>query len=437
MDPSSSRTVPPRDGPRPRTGAGRPGRPRSLATHQPPRADRIPSGGGRGSRARGHQDVHRWVGDDGDLVALERIEDVHHRTCEAAGGWRPRERGRRTAADDGGRRAGGSPRREVTSLLARETRHDDAAHAHGSGAGQRLGVDARADFEIRPARPTSTEPSCSPSTQVATCSCPRVGPPSVTIAQPAPGRPDQYRAARSHIPDDAGDRAVERSVTSADATRQRPRQSNRSSPSGMRPPGAGSEVAGRRRPSCVDRGRVRRSGAPGTTVSPAATRRDRPGPGNVTSIGPSRRRRLRTSPRWRRASAGKVSGPGVRSPAGRASGDASGAAVHLVGHPSDPAQSDGARRRAGRAAGRPVGQPQRDVAEVDHQSAEAARDVDGEVSPAPTEPDAFAELELRHGGRARRQVDQLETARGQLSSLVPSRRGRRRSRSTGPRSRPA
>ena len=78
-------------------------------------------------------------------MPLERLEDVHDRACERSahgafehedGEWRQSMQGRSLPV---------LRREEVTALLARQPGDDDPAHAHGAGARQCLGIDARAD----------------------------------------------------------------------------------------------------------------------------------------------------------------------------------------------------------------------------------------------------------------------------------------------------
>ena len=58
----------------------------------------------------------------------------------------------------------------------------------------------------------------------------------------------------------------------------------------------------------------------------------------------------------------------------------------------------------------PLGQPHRNVAQVDEEPAEAACDVDREMAPARPEPDRVAEAEFGDSRLAWRQVDELEPA---------------------------
>ena len=63
----------------------------------------------------------------------------------------------------------------------------------------------------------------------------------------------------------------------------------------------------------------------------------------------------------------------------------------------------------------PIGQPERDVAEIDHQPAQPAGHVDREMPAATTQPDRVVELEFGDGGVARRQIDKLEAPRSQVA----------------------
>ena len=62
----------------------------------------------------------------------------------------------------------------------------------------------------------------------------------------------------------------------------------------------------------------------------------------------------------------------------------------------------------------PVREPQRDVAQVDEQPAEAARDLDRRVLHPHAEVHRVAEAQLDHRALAGRQVDQLEAAGHEL-----------------------
>jgi hypothetical protein len=82
-----------------------------------------------------------------------------------------------------------------------------------------------------------------------------------------------------------------------------------------------------------------------------------------------------------------------------------------AGHQSESCQASSSSRRAVGS----IGQSERDVAQVEQQARQAARDVDAKCPAAAAEPDGVAEPELRPSALAGRQVDQLEARRTRSS----------------------
>ena len=257
---------------------------------------------------------------------------------------------------------------EVAPLLARQAGDDDAADAHRPGAGQRLGVDPRADDEDRAGQPDIEAAG-------AELAVARGG-----DVEPAAGRtteghdarhgaargPDGDRRAGPDLADDARDRRLERlgHLAGRDAPAAAPVEEELAR--------RDADAAGRVRARPVS-GAVAEAGV----AQPLGDRRP----------GDDRFARRHERPVARRESAATDDRPGrsTRRRSRRRARDrlASGRAGDRLGHPSAPGPEGRLPRREQVApAVGAVGQPQRHVAQVDEQAAQAAGDVDREVPAA-------------------------------------------------------
>ena len=201
------------------------------------------------------------------------------------------------------------------------------------------------------------------------------------------------------------------SVTSPPATRQRPRHSNSSSPVGdATARRRGSAPIGRDDPgrSCAGRAGARRSARrPRPTRRPPRAARSPGASGNVTSSGPGR-------------AGGAPDEPEVGTERAR---DRRRRRRRRAALPC-PRRRSRVRPRPQRRLPRgeqvappvgPIGQAQRDVAQVDEQAAQAARRRRSRSGGrAPPRRTRVAELELGDRGHAGRQVDELEAARHEV-----------------------
>ena len=263
---------------------------------------------------------------------------------------------------------------------------------------------------IVPASPTSSRAGAQLARPVARsrrAGRPRVGPPRATMPRrPRPGRPDARCRSR------AGPRGRCRRAGSRSARRARRRRrasgrasSNSSSPSRrrrMRGPAAGVSSGRRQRRSATHR-RLdepgvaqplgdRRAGddrLAGGDQRPVA-RRER---GTSTSIGPS----------TDGAGRGRARGPAGEPAQRRRQPIAAPDRRAVIASRPRPQRRLPRREQVAPAIG-PLGQAQRDVAQVDEQAAEPARDVDGEVPAARPEPDGSrnrnSAMAVSPGGRS-------------------------------------
>ena len=358
-------------------------------------------------------------------AAEDGLDRARHRSS------RRRRRGRapRTAAADGAPRAGAPPRRGSRAVPCSTARRRPrrGRPSPGPGSASRRRPASRRPGSCRPSRRRARRRAARPPAPA--WSRPRVGPPRATMPRmPATGRADRDAGPRPDVADDArrtATRAGRRCRPSRPASgRASRRRTRRPAPcSSPRRGTADPAPAGlRHRPrvgisTSSSRGSRSRSAIGAPTHDRVAGRDQRPVARGEREDRVDRRRR----------SAG---GPG------RAGRRPSASRRRLAGRDRASATaSSSSRRRSG-----PIGQPERDVAQVDEEPAESAGHVDREVAAACPEPDRVAELELGDGRACPGGRSTSARPPGIRSSLVApvAPRGRPASRRSGPRAgRPA
>ena len=352
----------------------RPSRPAS----DPARIRTRSSGGVGDDEVRQVEHEHRRVGHDRDLVAGQRGEDRLDRARQRPpdGAVEDEHRERRQPVE--GRALAGLGREEVAPFLARQAGHDDPADAHRPGPGERLGIDPRADHQDRAGR-SDVEPARSQLALGTGLEPPARRPTEGhDPADAATGRPDRDPDAGSDLAHDPGERRLERvgQVAQRDAPAVVPQEDVLATGPGLvaAPRWLDPAIAGAR-------GDLRRVELLEARVAEAlgdrrpdddriAGRHERPVAGCEGEHGVDRRHHESTC---------------------RHEADVRGGHASRPGHDRRLPRLEELTAQVG-----PVGQPQRHVAQVDHEAAEPARHVDREMPAARAEPDPVAELELGH-----------------------------------------